>query len=77
MLLHPRIPTHTTFNVVLPLRQAHEDRVIYPLPFGYVLKSKPRLREQERLAMNLARAMGVPAPKFISYGEPPACSDDF
>ncbi|TFK86657.1 hypothetical protein K466DRAFT_587035 [Polyporus arcularius HHB13444] len=43
---------------------------IHFLPFGFVLKSNPRLREQEGLAMNLARAMGVPAPRFISFGEP-------
>ncbi|KAI0326981.1 hypothetical protein GY45DRAFT_1284529 [Cubamyces sp. BRFM 1775] len=42
------------------------------LPFGFVLKHGPRVREQEGLAMNLARSMGVPAPRFISYGEPPA-----
>ncbi|EIW81392.1 hypothetical protein CONPUDRAFT_137362 [Coniophora puteana RWD-64-598 SS2] len=44
---------------------------VFPLPFGLILKSCPNLREQEGLAMNLARAMGVPAPKFISYGDPP------
>lgn len=50
---------------------ARIDPVIYPLPFGFLLKERPRLREQEGLAMNLARAMGVPAPRFISFGEPP------
>ncbi|KAI0349884.1 hypothetical protein OH77DRAFT_1577097 [Trametes cingulata] len=30
------------------------------------------LREQEGLAMNPAREMGVPAPRYISYCEPPA-----
>ncbi|KAF9447055.1 hypothetical protein P691DRAFT_672269 [Macrolepiota fuliginosa MF-IS2] len=49
---------------------------VFPLPFGLVLKRNPRLREQEGLAMNLARAMGVPAPRFISFGEPPACYKD-
>ncbi|KZT03437.1 uncharacterized protein LAESUDRAFT_729242 [Laetiporus sulphureus 93-53] len=41
---------------------------IYPLPFGLILKSHHRVREQEGLAMNLARAMGVPAPRFLSFG---------
>ena len=43
----------------------------YPLPFNLILKHGPRIREQEGLAMNLARAMGVPAPRFISFAEPP------
>ncbi|KAF5314369.1 hypothetical protein D9619_011899 [Psilocybe cf. subviscida] len=52
------------------------DPVVHPLPFGFILKEKPRMREQEGLAMDLARAMGVPAPRFISYGEPPSgCVD--
>ncbi|EJF61061.1 hypothetical protein DICSQDRAFT_106729 [Dichomitus squalens LYAD-421 SS1] len=45
---------------------------IYPLPFGLLLKNGPRVREQEGIAMNLARAMGVPAPRFISFAEPPS-----
>ncbi|PIL33379.1 hypothetical protein GSI_03999 [Ganoderma sinense ZZ0214-1] len=44
---------------------------MYPLPFNLILKNVPRVREQEGLAMNLARAMGVPAPRFISFAEPP------
>ncbi|KAI0368765.1 hypothetical protein BV20DRAFT_1036898 [Pilatotrama ljubarskyi] len=44
---------------------------VFVLPFGLLLKNAPRLREQEGLAMNLARAMGVPAPRFISFGKPP------
>ncbi len=43
----------------------------YPLPFNLILKNGPRVREQEGLAMNLACAMGVPAPRFISFAEPP------
>ena len=43
----------------------------YPLPFNLILKNNPRLREQEGLATNLARAMSVPAPRFISFAEPP------
>ncbi|RPD53259.1 hypothetical protein L226DRAFT_540777 [Lentinus tigrinus ALCF2SS1-7] len=53
------------------LRGIPQQPAIYYLPFGYILKSAPRLREEEGLAMNLARAMGVPAPRFISFGEPP------
>ncbi|KAI0671456.1 hypothetical protein C8Q78DRAFT_1127504, partial [Trametes maxima] len=41
------------------------------LPFGLILKCSHRATEQEGLAMNLARAMGVPAPRFISFGQPP------
>lgn len=41
---------------------------IYPLPFHLILKSHEHLREEEGLAMNLARAMGVPAPRCISFG---------
>lgn len=48
----------------------------YILPFGLILKTGNRLAEQEGLAMNLARTMGVPAPRFISYGEPPAKYQD-
>ncbi|KAI0649412.1 hypothetical protein C8Q79DRAFT_903193 [Trametes meyenii] len=43
----------------------------YILPFGLILKCSYRATEQEGLAMNLARAMGVPAPRFISFAEPP------
>ncbi|KAI0649414.1 kinase-like domain-containing protein [Trametes meyenii] len=43
----------------------------YILPFGLILKCSHRATEQEGLAMNLARAMGVPAPRFISFGQPP------
>ncbi|KAI0360171.1 hypothetical protein OH77DRAFT_905952 [Trametes cingulata] len=53
------------------LRGIPQQPSVYILPFGLLLKNAPRLREQEGLAMNLARAMGVPAPRFISFGEPP------
>ncbi|KAI1784445.1 hypothetical protein LXA43DRAFT_1122948 [Ganoderma leucocontextum] len=36
----------------------------YPLPFGLILKNGPRVREQEGLAMILACAMGIPAPRL-------------
>ncbi|KAL1682751.1 kinase-like domain-containing protein [Schizophyllum commune] len=45
------------------------ERTIYPLPFGLILKSHEHLHEEEGLAMNLARVMGVPAPRCVSYGE--------
>lgn len=52
------------------------DISIFPLPFGLILKEDPRVREQEGIAMNLARAMGVPAPRCIAFGEPPPwCKD--
>ncbi|TRM62899.1 hypothetical protein BD626DRAFT_496919 [Schizophyllum amplum] len=41
---------------------------IFQLPFGLVLKRHGRVHEQEGQAMNLARAMGIPAPRFISFG---------
>ncbi|KAJ3483443.1 hypothetical protein NLI96_g6308 [Meripilus lineatus] len=41
---------------------------IFPLPFGLFLKSHDQIREQEAMAMNLARAMGIPAPIAPSYG---------
>ncbi|KAL1941141.1 hypothetical protein VTO73DRAFT_7353 [Trametes versicolor] len=44
---------------------------IFQLPFGLVLKRHQRVHEQEGLAMNLARAMGVPAPRFLSFGSMP------
>ncbi|OJT06381.1 hypothetical protein TRAPUB_2755 [Trametes pubescens] len=49
---------------------------ILQLPFGLILKRHGRVHEQEGLAMNLARAMGVPAPRFVSFGSlgvPSAC----
>ncbi|KAK0493423.1 kinase-like domain-containing protein [Armillaria luteobubalina] len=42
---------------------------VLPLPFNLVLKRNPRAREAEGIAMSLARSMGIPAPRFISYGE--------
>ena len=41
---------------------------MFALPFGLILKRHVRVHEQEGLAMNLARAMGIPAPRFISFG---------
>ncbi|EIW58629.1 uncharacterized protein TRAVEDRAFT_58792 [Trametes versicolor FP-101664 SS1] len=49
---------------------------IFQLPFGLILKRHDRVHEHEGLAMNLARAMGVPAPRFVSFGSlgvPSAC----
>ncbi|KAK0445329.1 uncharacterized protein EV420DRAFT_1622643 [Desarmillaria tabescens] len=42
---------------------------VFSLPFNLVLKFSSRAREAEGVAMSLARSMGVPAPRFISYGE--------
>ncbi|KAH9850470.1 kinase-like domain-containing protein [Lenzites betulinus] len=41
---------------------------MFALPFGLILKRHCRVHEQEGLAMNLARAMGIPAPRCISFG---------
>ncbi|PBK70224.1 hypothetical protein ARMSODRAFT_956298 [Armillaria solidipes] len=45
------------------------DDGVIPLPFNLVLKFSPHAREAEGIAMSLARSMGIPAPRFISYGE--------
>ncbi|KAI0649413.1 hypothetical protein C8Q79DRAFT_950408 [Trametes meyenii] len=50
--------------------------IIHILPFGLILKCSNRATEQEGIAMNLARAMGVPAPRFISFARPPASYGD-
>lgn len=42
---------------------------VFSLPFNLVLKFSPHAREAEGAAMSLARTMGIPAPRFISYGE--------
>ncbi|KAJ3477051.1 hypothetical protein NLI96_g10730 [Meripilus lineatus] len=42
---------------------------VYPLPFGLVIKSLPNVRESEAIAMNLACAMGIPAPKALTFGD--------
>ncbi|OCH89359.1 kinase-like protein [Obba rivulosa] len=42
---------------------------IYPLPFGLLLKFTPGTREEECLAMSVAYAIGIPVPRFISYGD--------
>ncbi|OBZ69137.1 hypothetical protein A0H81_10890 [Grifola frondosa] len=41
---------------------------IYPLPFNLLLKFTSGTREEEGLAMRVARSMGIPVPRFISYG---------
>ncbi|KAK0186166.1 kinase-like domain-containing protein, partial [Armillaria mellea] len=48
------------------------DAGVIPLPFNLVLKFSPHAREAEGIAMSIARSMGVPAPRFISYGEHPS-----
>ncbi|KAL1748698.1 kinase-like domain-containing protein [Schizophyllum fasciatum] len=50
------------------LLRLSREKNIYPLPFNLILKSHKHLREEEGLAMDLARAMGVPAPRFLSFG---------
>ncbi|KAJ3483435.1 hypothetical protein NLI96_g6312 [Meripilus lineatus] len=41
---------------------------VHVLPFGLFLKSHENIREQEAMAMNLARAMGIPAPRALTFG---------
>ncbi|KAH9856772.1 hypothetical protein C2E23DRAFT_874181 [Lenzites betulinus] len=58
------------------LKIASPPGMIFPLPLGLILKRHGRVHEQEGLAMNLARAMGVPAPHFVPFGSlgvPSAC----
>ncbi len=69
-LLRARVVLEATVKVVHSLRWHSLEPSIHFLPFGFVLKSSHRVREQEGLAMNLARALGIPAPRFISFGEP-------
>ncbi|KAJ3476772.1 hypothetical protein NLI96_g10934 [Meripilus lineatus] len=40
----------------------------YPLPFGLILKRHPEITEEEVINMNVARAMGLPAPRAYSFG---------
>jgi hypothetical protein len=42
---------------------------IYPLPFNLVLKFTTGTREEEGISMSLAHTIGVPVPRFISYGD--------
>lgn len=44
---------------------------ILDLPFGLVLKQSERVRIEEAVAMQVARAAGMPVPKLICYGEHP------
>lgn len=45
---------------------------IYELPFGLVLKWSERTRIEEVIAMQMARAAGMPVPKLLCCGEHPA-----
>ncbi|KAF3934903.1 hypothetical protein ABW19_dt0205547 [Dactylella cylindrospora] len=49
---------------------------VFHLPFGFVLKRSHKVDLDEILAMQVARAAGIPAPKVISYGEHPGHDDD-
>lgn len=41
------------------------------LPFGLILKWGERVRIEEAVAMQMARAAGMPVPKVLCYGENP------
>ncbi|KAG8741841.1 hypothetical protein FRC10_002351 [Ceratobasidium sp. 414] len=41
---------------------------VYALPLGLFIKSHERTTEEEAHGMHLARAAGLPVPRFISYG---------
>jgi aminoglycoside phosphotransferase len=45
---------------------------IIQLPFGLILKWSDRTRIEEAIAMQMARAAGMPVPKVLCYGEHPA-----
>jgi hypothetical protein len=47
-------------------------REIIQLPFGLILKWSNRTRIEEVLAMQMARAAGMPVPKVLCCGEHPA-----
>ena len=42
---------------------------IMELPFGLILKWSDRTRIEEAVAMQMARAAGMPVPKVLCYGE--------
>ena len=42
---------------------------VYVLPFNTLLKVGPRVREDEVHAIELARSLGVPVPRVLSYGD--------
>ncbi|KAI0943123.1 hypothetical protein AcV7_002358 [Taiwanofungus camphoratus] len=42
---------------------------IFPLPFNTLLKWTEGTREEEALAMISARAIGLPVPRMLSYGD--------
>lgn len=48
------------------------DGQIIQLPFGLVLKWSYGTRIEEAIAMQMARAAGMPVPKVLCYGEHPA-----
>ncbi|THH17322.1 hypothetical protein EW146_g3467 [Bondarzewia mesenterica] len=47
----------------------HREAGIYPLPFNLLLKFTTGTREEECLAMVVAHSIGIPVPRFISYGD--------
>jgi aminoglycoside phosphotransferase len=47
---------------------------IMELPFGLILKWSDRTRVEEVIAMQMARAAGMPVPKVLCCGEQPATS---
>ncbi|KAJ5238365.1 hypothetical protein N7468_002984 [Penicillium chermesinum] len=47
---------------------------VYQLPFGLILKWSDRTSEEEAVAMQMARAAGMPVPMVLSYGWHPGCS---
>lgn len=42
---------------------------VYLLPFDTVLKMGDRVREDEALALSVARSIGLPVPRLLSYGD--------
>ncbi len=50
---------------------------VFDLPFGLVLKRSERVRIEEAMAMQMARAAGMPVPKVICYGENPRSTFSF
>jgi hypothetical protein len=57
----------TRFDIAL-------DANIMQLPFGLVLKWTDRTSIEEAVAMQMARAAGMPVPKVLSCGEHPSAS---
>lgn len=49
----------------------YDDPCVYQLPFGLIMKWNDRISLEEAMAMQMARAAGMPVPKLLSIGKHP------